>query len=408
MSVGLIQSGRFDNLAIVQEFVEDFNRADANSLGGVWDNTYLNTGAALATQSALGDAWQIVDGKGRGKGANYAIAHEPAVTTSRKAWISVENREDLSAGSTRTFYLMINCGRAGSTACSYYWVSFGKSGGSTPIRLGKWWNGAIGSPLASTSAITVGIGDVIRLRHDGNGNLFVDFNGVEILTYSETCYLRATGIGMAYIGSGAEDTMDVDNLRAGTWGGSIDIPDPWYIGDAFDTDSIASGLWTASGTTPPTLSADASRGGVASIAIDGNNTGFLSLTDASLLSADQYVEASILADSATYDLFPLLRSADTTPTGYYGHWTESGTDRWRIGIIGGSELASFNASTPGSHRFRFEAEGTDLRIYQDVAGVWTLRVSASDSSIVAANTVRFWFRDFGGIPLVHDVVVGNL
>jgi hypothetical protein len=387
------------------ELLDNFNRADADVIGGNWDSHYLHSTWALANLG--GQTWKIRSNKLRGDGINPIKSVETSTLMSgRNIYAQIVNHQSFTSGNNRQFRLLINVGRQGTTAGTYYYGMFGRVGGVVTVSIGKYWNNT--DVVLATAAQAVPVGALVRVRHDGVGKLFLDIDNVTVLqTAIDACYLRARGVGIGYSGQNNGDTHEADDFQAGVWG-TIPVPSPWYMGDAFDTDSIASGVWTKSGTTQPSIGEDGARGGKMLSFQSGQGTVYGALADASLLSADQYVEATMDTDNSVYDVYAILRSA-AAGQGYYFRWDT--TNGWAIGRLGVGIIASSAAGSPGSeNRIRAEAQGTALRLYHWTGGAWSLKVSTTDSNISAAGTVRFGFNDVGGqgVPQLHDVVVGNL
>jgi len=394
-------------LTEIIEFTDEFTRPDAGDIGGVYDDKYYNVTWMLMPVGAVASHFQIVNNRLRTRGASNVIAHEPNVFSSRKAFARITNRENLAAGNNRACRIMINCGRAGGTYCSYYYGEFGKSGANNFVSIGKNWNNT--NVQFATTDMAIADGDIIRVRHNGIGGVFLDVNGAQVLSYQDKVWLRALGLGIGASAASDSDGLDVDDFIAGTWG-TIPVPSPWNMADSIDIDSLAAGLWTTIGPNIQTIGVVDAKGGVYICNSGGFNGGYLALGDSSLLNANCFIEATLSPESAVHDAAFILRFDGTN--GYYvGPWQESGTDRWFIAKWGGAELASFAAVSPSDpFRFRFECNGTTLNLYQVdlITGALTLKVTTTDSTYSAAGTARIYQAGFGATNQIHDIIVGNL
>lgn len=400
-----------------------------------WDAHYSASFWGL-TSDLGGGRFSISGGIAQFNGVNPAKEIKLNAVPSRNAWVSAENRTDYTTGADRQVRLIVNAGRDGTGtvlgASSYYYAFMGRVGGVSTVQIGKWWNSV--DVILATAPRSLVAGDVVRIRHDGAGNLYLDVNGVEVLTAFDSArslssvafgvsgtgvFLRALGVGLG--GSTTDTTggnnVAVDNFCWGTWStvgaAAPTVPNPWWTADHVDIDTIGN-LWTkdpSGGGLLHTL--EAGSPGHWSI-YSPNNTDYAQLTDASLLAADQFVELSVDALQTVKQIEVLLRSASSS-LGYSCFFFTTGNTPfndafWRIQIKGGSVLATtatlgFGFSY-GRIRVRFQVVGSTIGIYVNNA----LVLSATDSSITAANTVRLGPKGNGGqgILQMYDMIVGNL
>lgn len=383
------------------EYTEDFT-TDA----GTWDWDILNS---LWLGTDLGNAnYTISGGELHATNVNTQVLADNVKASAHNMWGSIENREDLTTGGNRQFRVLINFTRFSNTATNSaaYWVAFGRSGIKTYIAIGKTWNGV--DTTFQTQYNPIPIGTVIRIRHDGIGLITADIDGEDRITYIDTCFLRARGGGMGWSVSSGD--ISVDNLQFGILDEAIGIPVPWYQGDACDTNLIGS-LWTRSGASSPDYHTTASGQPPYYFSSSGTSTTWtLRLTDTSLLLGDCYVEATLTADTGVLDNYITLRGNHPLSQGYYFRWTADGSAGWQIGKHGVGQLAASAAASPGTlYRIRAEAQGNNLRLYQQVGGVWVLKVSTTDSTY-SAGIPSIAFNDVSsqGFPTSQDIVVGNL
>lgn len=403
----------------IDEFCDDFSVGTEVA----WDADYLRGDWALKDLGGAGSTFTVSGNIASYNNINPLKEIKNAATEGPRAWARATNRgAEFTSGGDRQVRLLINVGLAGegtgAGTGSYYWGSFGRSGGVPTVALGKWWRGT-DNTLASTP-LTVGLEDVVMVRHDGKGGLYLDVNGVEVLAAQDNLvsstgvWLRALGAGLGGASSIASEVVAVSEFCAGTWG-DPEVPSPWHIADHLDTNTLGT-LWTAEDaggtavnrviTTPP-----------AAYFTTPDNNDHIRLTDASQLSADQFVEASYFHQtSSVVEVLVYLRSSSTS-SGYYFQLFRVNSfpnDFFygRIGLVStGAALATqaspfFTGIQVPPGRIRCEAEGTALRLYWD--GV--LLISATDSSISEAGTIRFNPRGNGGqgIPQLGSIVVGNL
>ena len=401
-------AGTFGSLLDTAPVFTGENSEDFSVNAGTWDWDLL---ASQWLITDLGDAnYTISGGELHGTNVNAQVLADDVRASSRKMWGSVENREDLTTGFDRQFRVYINFSRFANTTGSSagYWVSFGRSGTKTFIAIGKTWNGTDTTYQLQYNPIPVGA--VIRIRHDGLGLITADIDEEDRITYIDTCFLRARGGGMGWSVSFGD--ISVDNLQFGILAGGIGIPVPWYQGDTCDTNLIGS-LWTQSapGSWPAYSSTFNSQYGPAYWQSSGTTTTHtLKLTDTSLLLGDCFCEATLERDESVRDCYITLRGNSTLTQGYYFRWTGDAGGKFQIGKHGVGELASLAAASPGTpYRMRAEAQGNTLRLFQQVGGVWVLKVSTTDATYSAGDILLAFNDVFSqGIPWYNDIVVGNI
>lgn len=416
-------------VAFVEEFCDPFPTPGTL----VWDAHYSRSDWPLFGNLG-GGSFTVSGGVASFGGLNPAKEVQRNATSNRNAFAFATNQTNYGTGVDRALRLIINAGRdgtgAGTGASSYYWGAMGRGSSAGYVAIGKYCNGA--DNTIATAAVEVAVGEVFRVRHDGAGNLAIDVDGVEVLAAFDTIgsqgqslgvagtsvFLRGLGVGIAGSVSTTSGgfTVAIGGFCSGIWGNGLTpepvVPEsPWFTADHVDIDTIASGLWIK----------DPGGGGLTQ-SVEGAfwfitsslNTDHAELADESLLSADQFVEASLSQASQVVGYQVYLRSASSA-SGYYftiHRVADFPSDHffWRIGIVGGAVLATgaefFTGGIVPAGRMRAEVEGSTLRAYWN--GV--LQVSASDGSISGANTVRL--RPLGnsgqGIPKFQDIIVGNL
>src|SRR5678815_262909 len=168
---------------VIGSFGDDFNRADAGSIGGSWDANYLLFTPLSTGPSAGTAAWSIVSNKLRhtGIGPSGAFEDLPSGISNRRMWASIKNQTDFTTGSSRTFRVCINIGRRNDAYCSYYFAAFGRNSNGPYVALMKWINAVSGGITLTSAKYPLVAGDTVRIRHDGIGGLFLDVNGSNVL-----------------------------------------------------------------------------------------------------------------------------------------------------------------------------------------------------------------------------------
>jgi hypothetical protein len=128
---------------------------------------------------------------------------------------------------------------------------------------------------------------------------------------------------------------------------------------------------------------------------------------------DMWAEVDMVTgDASTRSGSIILRMpGDGTETYYMGRYFFANS-RWEIykRVAGTFTLLASNTSDDPSHpyRLRFEAEGSDLRLYEVIAGTPTLRLSDTDSSITTGNYAGMRNTATSGTYVVDNWEVGTL
>lgn len=396
-----------------------------------WDAHY--SGNAWNLLGDLGGGrWTVTAGVATFAGQNQTKDVLHSIATNRNAWAQCTNQRAFTGGTgDREWRILLNVGRDGegltAGASTYYYARVYQESGTPKIAIGQHTGNA--DAVLSSATYTVAVGDVVRFKHDGNGNLTIDVNGVPQLTGFDNVtatlpasqYLRATGVGMGGVVSSLSDVVGWSDFSAGIWGYGAPPaplqPSPWYYADALDTDSLTSGVWTEEGPGSLSVTIVLNQSNNWKGALDsptGVTTTWAALPSgiaSTQLSADQYLEWTSKNVNSGNLWYQLLRSASSS-SGYYFKVTSSGSFPFNavvleIGIQGGAALVTSGSygSQINAGRWRCEAQGTTLRLkYNGVT-----QISVVDGTISAANQIRIGPRGTGGSPTdLFDLVVGNL
>jgi PKD repeat protein len=177
-------------------FTDDFNRADANPIGGLWVGVTSFNNLQIVSNEARG----VLSGQ-RGA-AYYNVATSPDQFSRVKV---------TGSGGNRGVFV-----RVSPTAADFYafYLDYGSLGPGQSITLARMKNNVQSDVVTGTA--TLALGDVIEIRASGTGStvsLKCYLNGVEVLSYNDTHADRhLSGFTGVYCGG---DASGIDDWEGG-------------------------------------------------------------------------------------------------------------------------------------------------------------------------------------------------